>query len=94
MSRKTIPSYNPESRDPDSTTEMPEERNDQRTANADDKVSSTSTNKEPEKEFGEVQGYGRVYDYAANLPMEFYHYYHGSNTDMGTLIEVSAIITF
>lgn len=32
------------------------------------------------------------YDYSANLPLEFYHYYHGSNTDMGTLIEVSFII--
>ncbi|KAL6585806.1 hypothetical protein OROMI_002450 [Orobanche minor] len=29
-----------------------------------------------------------VYDSVANLPMEFYHYYHGSGTDMGTLIEV------
>ncbi|KAL9265285.1 U11/U12 small nuclear ribonucleoprotein 59 kDa protein-like protein [Drosera capensis] len=29
-----------------------------------------------------------AYDYVANLPQEFYHYYHGSNTDMGTLIEV------
>ncbi|XP_076924678.1 U11/U12 small nuclear ribonucleoprotein 59 kDa protein-like [Bidens hawaiensis] len=30
----------------------------------------------------------RGYDYSASLPLEFYHYYHGSNTDMGTLIEV------
>ncbi|KAL6493986.1 hypothetical protein OROGR_031895 [Orobanche gracilis] len=29
-----------------------------------------------------------VYDSVANLPMEFYHYYYGSGTDMGTLIEV------
>ncbi|KAI4385266.1 hypothetical protein MLD38_003313 [Melastoma candidum] len=29
-----------------------------------------------------------AYDSMANLPMEFYHYYHGSSTDMGTLIEV------
>lgn len=29
-----------------------------------------------------------AYDSLANLPLEFYHYYHGSNTDMGTLIEV------
>lgn len=28
------------------------------------------------------------YESVANLPVEFYHYYHGSNTDMGTLIEV------
>ncbi|KAL6575683.1 hypothetical protein OROHE_001060, partial [Orobanche hederae] len=26
-----------------------------------------------------------VYDSVANLPMQFYHYYHGSGTDMGTL---------
>ncbi|CAA0820741.1 U11/U12 small nuclear ribonucleoprotein 59 kDa protein [Striga hermonthica] len=31
---------------------------------------------------------GSSYDSVANLPMEFYHYYHGSSTDMGTLIEV------
>ncbi|KAK6140811.1 hypothetical protein DH2020_025441 [Rehmannia glutinosa] len=35
-----------------------------------------------------------VYDSVANLPMEFYHYYHGSNTDMGTLIEVIPISIF
>lgn len=29
-----------------------------------------------------------AYDSVANLPMEFYHYYHGSNHDIGTLIEV------
>ncbi|KZV23363.1 hypothetical protein F511_43982 [Dorcoceras hygrometricum] len=33
-------------------------------------------------------GSGSAYDSVANLPLEFYHYYHGSNTDMGTLIEV------
>ncbi|XP_058070777.1 U11/U12 small nuclear ribonucleoprotein 59 kDa protein isoform X2 [Magnolia sinica] len=36
----------------------------------------------------EVQSSGGGYDSVANLPVEFYHYYHGSNTDMGTLIEV------
>lgn len=45
----------------------------------------------PRKEFGN-QGSdgpsGRAYDSLASLPLEFYHYYHGSNTDMGTLIEV------
>ncbi|XP_073307608.1 U11/U12 small nuclear ribonucleoprotein 59 kDa protein-like isoform X2 [Primulina huaijiensis] len=33
-------------------------------------------------------GSGNAYDSVANLPLEFYHCYHGSNTDMGTLIEV------
>lgn len=36
----------------------------------------------------EGQNYSGAYDSLANLPMEFYHYYHGSNNDMGTLIEV------
>lgn len=36
----------------------------------------------------EEQNYRGAYDPLANLPMEFYHYYHGSNNDMGTLIEV------
>lgn len=36
----------------------------------------------------EEQNYGETYDPLANLPIEFYHYYHGSNNDMGTLIEV------
>ncbi|KHN06189.1 hypothetical protein glysoja_031631 [Glycine soja] len=31
---------------------------------------------------------GQISDPLANLPIEFYHYYHGSNNDMGTLIEV------
>ncbi|KAL9296488.1 hypothetical protein ACSQ67_022384 [Phaseolus vulgaris] len=30
---------------------------------------------------------GGAYDPLANLPIEFYHYYYGSNNDMGTLIE-------
>ncbi|KAL8118991.1 U11/U12 small nuclear ribonucleoprotein 59 kDa protein isoform X2 [Apium graveolens] len=40
------------------------------------------------KQGSEGPGPGRAYDSLANLPLEFYHYYHGSNTDMGTLIEV------
>lgn len=37
-----------------------------------------------------IKGSGptKGYDYSASLPLEFYHYYHGSSTDMGTLIEV------
>lgn len=36
----------------------------------------------------ERHDYAGVYDHLSNLPMEFYHYYHGSNTDIGTLIGV------
>lgn len=44
--------------------------------------------KKSSKIASEEQNYRRAYDALANLPMEFYHYYHGSNNDMGTLIEV------
>ncbi|CAA7402695.1 unnamed protein product [Spirodela intermedia] len=33
-------------------------------------------------------GHEYSYDSVASLPFEFYHYYHGSNNDLGTLIEV------
>ncbi|XP_010251597.1 PREDICTED: U11/U12 small nuclear ribonucleoprotein 59 kDa protein [Nelumbo nucifera] len=44
--------------------------------------------RESDEQVSEGQGFGRTYDSIANLPVEFYHYYHGGNTDMGTLIEV------
>nr|XP_043624344.1 U11/U12 small nuclear ribonucleoprotein 59 kDa protein [Erigeron canadensis] len=40
------------------------------------------------KQGSTVVGPNSGYDYSASLPLEFYHYYHGSSTDMGTLIEV------
>ncbi|KAK9104927.1 hypothetical protein Scep_021771 [Stephania cephalantha] len=42
----------------------------------------------PEKHHLEGPSYSGAYDNIGSLPIEFYHYYHGSNTDMGTLIEV------
>ncbi|XP_074272886.1 U11/U12 small nuclear ribonucleoprotein 59 kDa protein [Silene latifolia] len=59
----------------------------QRTESGSALPSFPATDKAPEKHGSERQNYG-AYDYVANLPPEFYHYYHGSNTDMGTLIEV------
>ncbi|KAM7508609.1 hypothetical protein LguiA_019062 [Lonicera macranthoides] len=44
--------------------------------------------KETGKQVSEAPGSGTAYDTVPSLPLEFYHYYHGSNTDMGTLIEV------
>lgn len=42
-----------------------------------------------EHEGQKVEGKGRGhYDSVTNLPFEFYHYYHGSSYDIGTLIEV------
>jgi hypothetical protein len=45
--------------------------------------------KKSSKVASEGQNYVGAYDPLANLPIEFYHYYHGSNNDMGTLIEVN-----
>lgn len=44
--------------------------------------------KENKDGVSERPGYAGLYDHVSNLPMEFYHYYHGSNTDIGTLIGV------
>ncbi|XVE73788.1 hypothetical protein DITRI_Ditri11bG0146700 [Diplodiscus trichospermus] len=63
------------------------ESKDQITPNEDEKGSSPVTDKESGKNIS-GHGYTRAYDSLTNLPIEFYHYYHGSNTDMGTLIEV------
>jgi len=51
--------------------------------------STAIANKESGKQVLQREGVSGAYDAVANLPMEFYHYYHGSNTDMGTLIEVT-----
>ncbi|XWS32111.1 hypothetical protein CRYUN_Cryun23aG0133000 [Craigia yunnanensis] len=64
------------------------ESKDQIIPNEDEKDSSTVTDKESGKNISEAHGYTGAYDSLTNLPIEFYHYYHGSNTDMGTLIEV------
>ncbi|AQK91126.1 U11/U12 small nuclear ribonucleoprotein [Zea mays] len=54
------------------------ERNDQ---------ASQKTEHEDEGHRFEGKGHGH-HDPVSNLPFEFYHYYHGSDYDMGTLIEV------
>ncbi|KAL6627147.1 hypothetical protein ACP70R_030873 [Stipagrostis hirtigluma subsp. patula] len=47
------------------------------------------TSQKAEHEDHKVEGKGHGhYDPVSNLPFEFYHYYHGSSYDMGTLIEV------
>ncbi|KAG2594736.1 U11/U12 small nuclear ribonucleoprotein 59 kDa protein-like isoform X1 [Panicum virgatum] len=46
---------------------------------------SQKTEHEGHKVEGKVHGH---HDPVSNLPFEFYHYYHGSSYDMGTLIEV------
>ncbi|KAL4560602.1 hypothetical protein LXL04_032755 [Taraxacum kok-saghyz] len=55
----------------------------------DDKDNQVIKEKTNEKEVVDVDNHGKgSYYYSSNLPLEFYHYYHGSSTDMGTLIEV------
>ncbi|KAF5748623.1 U11/U12 small nuclear ribonucleoprotein 59 kDa protein isoform X1 [Tripterygium wilfordii] len=54
----------------------------------DNKISSSGSGKEVQEKLCIGQVYGGAHDSIQNLPMEFYHYYHGSNNDMGTLIEV------
>lgn len=58
-----------------------------------DKSGPTPVN-ELEKVGSEGLGSASLHDSVANLPMEFYHYYYGSNHDLGTLIEVNLAIVF
>ncbi|XP_060969244.1 U11/U12 small nuclear ribonucleoprotein 59 kDa protein isoform X2 [Cannabis sativa] len=78
-SRKATHNLGPESKEI-----SPNEDNDQEPLVKKDQKSSVNMEKEPGKQSLETQ----VYDSVANLPIEFYHYYHGSNIDIGTLIEV------
>lgn len=56
--------------------------------NEDEKGSNATNDEECRKEGTKALTSKNPYDSMSNLPMEFYHYYYGSNTDMGTLIEV------
>uniref|UniRef100_A0A803M328 Uncharacterized protein n=1 Tax=Chenopodium quinoa TaxID=63459 RepID=A0A803M328_CHEQI len=71
----------------ETSKDIGEESEEQRTQSKSGLDSLASTSKETENQGSDRQSHG-AYDYVANLPPEFYHYYHGSNTDMGTLIEV------
>lgn len=80
-SRKTTHSIGHDSKDPNI--------NKGKSSEDKDRTSSRSlTEKESEEQVFDTQGYYGAYDSVGNLPIEFYHYYHGSSTDMGTLIEV------
>lgn len=64
------------------------ENHDQLVENEGKKGLPAVADKESRKEGTKGPISNSAYDSVANLPMEFYHYYYGSNTDMGTLIEV------
>uniref|UniRef100_A0A2P2KFD1 U11/U12 small nuclear ribonucleoprotein 59 kDa protein isoform X1 n=1 Tax=Rhizophora mucronata TaxID=61149 RepID=A0A2P2KFD1_RHIMU len=63
------------------------ESKDKRNGHKESTVHHTAPGSSEEK-VSEGRSHGGTYDSVANLPIEFYHYYHGSNNDMGTLIEV------
>ncbi|XVF33244.1 hypothetical protein REPUB_Repub17cG0152200 [Reevesia pubescens] len=86
--RKATQNQRPLSKDLMSDQLENKESKDQITPSEDGKDSGTVTDKESVKNTSEGHGYTGAYDSLTNLPIEFYHYYHGSNTDMGTLIEV------
>ncbi|CAL8123301.1 unnamed protein product [Prunus armeniaca] len=88
QSRKTTENFRPDSKDQSSDRGESRESKDQTTPITNAVPSSAVTTKEPGKQVSQGEGYSGAYDAVANLPIEFYHYYHGSNTDMGTLIEV------
>ncbi|CAA3006282.1 U11/U12 small nuclear ribonucleoprotein 59 kDa protein [Olea europaea var. sylvestris] len=83
VSRKTIKSHAPDSEELNSNVSLNNGKEDQKTESKNNTGSMVVANKESGKHGSEGPGSS-----VANLPMEFYHYYHGSNTDMGTLIEV------
>ncbi|XP_044494562.1 U11/U12 small nuclear ribonucleoprotein 59 kDa protein isoform X2 [Mangifera indica] len=87
-SRKTIDNSEAVSKDESNDDDGIERSKDQKPESLNKSETSDITDKQSGKNRFDRQGFAGVYDSVANLPMEFYHYYHGSNTDMGTLIEV------
>lgn len=80
-SKKTIQSSGADARDASI-------KKDEATVNQDCITDTEKESSSSAAAYHEGHGSGGGYDTLANLPVEFYHYYHGSNTDMGTLIEV------
>ncbi|KAE8022043.1 hypothetical protein FH972_007878 [Carpinus fangiana] len=87
-SRKPLQSHGPDSKVLSSDKSSNKESIDQIYETENYKGPTTVTASEGGKQGSEGQGFGGAYESVANLPLEFYHYYHGSNTDIGTLIEV------
>lgn len=93
-SRKMIQNQGNLSKGPSNDDNEPEESKKQKTGCEDEAALSAVDEKESHKEVSDGQSSRGAYDYLANLPIEFYHYYHGSNNDMGTLIEVILVTSF
>ncbi|PRQ58336.1 putative programmed cell death protein [Rosa chinensis] len=88
QSRKTTENFRPDSIDQNSAKGESKESKGPTIPSTSEGDFTAVTKKESGKQVLQGEGYSGAYDAVANLPMEFYHYYHGSNTDMGTLIEV------
>ncbi|CAL5339956.1 unnamed protein product [Camellia sinensis] len=86
--RKIIQAREPDLKVASGNNGQNEDSQDQTTQSENIRGSSAVTGEESRKLGSEGQSHVRAYDSVAGLPIEFYHYYHGSNTDMGTLIEV------
>lgn len=93
-SRKHIKSHTPDAKEPDVNDSGDTEIQNQKADTASNRISTNIARDESRKPDATGPGSGSAYDSVANLPMEYYHYYHGSNTDMGTLIEVIPITKF
>ncbi|PKI46341.1 U11/U12 small nuclear ribonucleoprotein 59 kDa protein [Punica granatum] len=87
VSRKPTQSSEPETKDLNDNKPGNLETRDQTTEA--EVVTSTETSTACDvNQVSDGNACGGTYDSVANLPAEFYHYYHGSNHDMSTLIEV------
>lgn len=89
QSRKTTENFRPDSMDQSSDKGESKESKGHTIPSTNEGDSTAVTKKDSGKQVLQGEGYSGAYDAVANLPIEFYHYYHGSNTDMGTLIEVT-----
>ncbi|XP_008795615.1 U11/U12 small nuclear ribonucleoprotein 59 kDa protein [Phoenix dactylifera] len=87
-SRKAIHSANSEANDVNHNKGVVVVNEDQLGGIEGERSSDLNANLKSEQQKVEGQNCGGGYDFVANLPFEFYHYYHGSSNDMGTLIEV------
>ncbi|KAL8475936.1 hypothetical protein ACS0TY_028551 [Phlomoides rotata] len=87
-SRKQIQTHPPDSEEPDLSNGGDTQIQDEKNESANERVPKVVAPKESRKPETNGPGSSSVYNSVASLPMEFYHYYHGSSTDMGTLIEV------
>jgi hypothetical protein len=87
-SRKAVQCSNSREDDSDQAKSAPTLEQNQRDPGISGRNHHASQKTEHELHKDDSKGHGH-YDSVSSLPFEFYHYYHGSSYDMGTLIEVT-----